>query len=159
MSYITLTKEEFDELSSILDGYCNPETGIEASEEYKDKKWELDNKFCGLTIWGEEQIINAELRIGNTYICDNILTCIYNNEIHKYKMISRPAQNRDLAYIISATEYTPFNLKYIGRCFIVDRHVENDEWVVNHVVVDLGLGYKCGWCLYDDQYVVLEEIH
>lgn len=157
---ITLTNNEFDEISNILDGYVIELNDLEvSSEEYRKLKYELDNQFCGLHIFGEKQIIHAELNLGNVIINDDILTCIYDNAIHKFKMLKRKAKNGEYAYIVSATDCEPFNKKYIGRCFKVHKQPtkEDLEWIVEHVSVNLE-DLDVGWCLYDDQYVVLEEI-
>jgi hypothetical protein len=157
---IRISEEEFNELNEVLNGYCDRLNELEiTSSEYSELKWELDNRFCGLKLWQEEEMIHSELDIGNTIIEDDTLTCIYNNKLHKFKMSKRKANNGEYAYIVNATESTPFSTKYIGRCFKVGSQPTKEmlEWVHDYVSINIeGLDY--GWCLYDDQYVVLEEI-
>lgn len=157
---IKLTDEEYEEINDILNGYVIELGEINKNtEEYSNLKRKLDNKFCGLNILQEQQILWAELDIGNVMIEDDLLTYIYNNSLHRYKMLKRKAKNGEFVYIINATDCTPFNKKYIGRCFQVHKQPTKEEleWVCDHVVVNIE-GLDVGWCLYDDQYVVLEEI-
>jgi hypothetical protein len=157
---LTLTEKEFNEIKNILDSYVVKLDKLnKLSEDYKNLKYQLDNTFCGLGILAEHDMLHAELNIGNVIIKDDILTCIYDNELHKFNMLKRKANNGEYAYITKATDCNPFNTKYIGRCFMVhkqptERNLEN---VANYVEVDLE-GLYTGWCLYDDQYVVLEEL-
>lgn len=157
---LRITEEDYSELMDILNGYVYELEEIPfGSNEYKDLKRELDNKFCSINMTTEHQIIHDELDIGNVIIKDNILTCIYDNCIHKYKMSHRKANNGELVYIVNATDTCPFNKRYIGRCFKVYRQpdVEMLKWVHDFVGINIK-GLDTGWCLYDDQYVVLEEI-
>ena len=157
---LTLTNKEFEKISNILDGYVMELNELDiSSEEYKNLKEKLDNQFCGLRIFGEKQILHAELDLGNVMINADILTCIFGNAIHKFKMVKRKAMNGEYAYIVSATDCEPFNTKCIGRCFKVHKQPTKEDlgWIVDHVSVNLE-DLDAGWCLYDDQYVVLEEI-
>lgn len=149
---ITLTEKELNKLIRIRDGYV-----IEldkSPDEYCPLKSWLDNDFCSLDVFEESKIINSELYIGNTFIEGDILTCIYDNTLHKFRMINRKANNGEYAYILNATDEDTFNRKYIGRCFKVDRHPKLN---IDYVIVESRDSMN-GWCLYDDQYVVLEEI-
>jgi hypothetical protein len=157
---ITLTEKEFNQLNNIVDGYSNRLYELESgTEEYNDLKLQLDNEFCELRIFGEKQIIHAELNLGNVMIKDDILTCIYDNEIHRFNMVNRKASNNEYAYIIQADDCDPFHTKYIGRCFKVSKQPSKEalEWCVEHVCINEE-GLDVGWNLYDSQYVVLEEI-
>lgn len=157
---LRITEEDYNVLMDILDGYVQKldELPID-SEAYKDLKYELDNKFCGINMLQEHDIVHGELEIGNVIIEDDVLTCIHDNAIHKYKMLHRKANNGELAYITNATDGCPFNKRYIGRCFRVDAQPTKEEleWVKDFVGINLE-GLDTGWCLYDSQYVVLEEI-
>lgn len=157
---LRITEDDYNELMDILDGYVQKLSELSfGSKEYMDLKWELDNKFCGINMLQEHQIIHAELEIGNVFINNDILTCIYDNAIHKYKMLHRKANNGELVYITNATDTCPFSKRYIGRCFKVDSQPTEEEleWVKDFVSIHIE-GLDVGWCLYDDQYVVLEEI-
>lgn len=157
---LKITDEEFAVITDILDGYCiRLDEFDKSSDDYEWLKYELDNKFCGLEILREKDMLHAELNIGNVMIENNILTCIYDNNIHKFNMVKRKAKNGEYAYIVEATDCTPFNKKYIGRCFTVHSQPTKEEleWMSDHVGVHLE-GLYTGWCLYDCQYVVLEEI-
>ena len=80
---LRITEKDYNELMDIMDGYVEKLNELSFdSEEYRNLKWELDNKFCGINITTEHQIIHAELEIGNVIIKDDVLTCIYNNSIH-----------------------------------------------------------------------------
>jgi hypothetical protein len=74
-------------------------------------------------------------------------------------MVKRKAKINEYAYIIISSEMVPFSNKYIGRCFKIDKTPSSEEleFVTDHVVV-YEEGLKTGWCLFDNQYVVLEEI-
>ena len=157
---LRITEKDYNEILDILDGYVQKLDELPiGSEEYKDLKYELDNKFYGINMLQEHDIVHGELEIGNVIIKDDIITCIHDNAIHKYKMLHRKAKNGELAYIVNATDNCPFNTRYIGRCFRVDKQPTADElkWVKDFVSINLE-GLDVGWCLYDDQYVVLEEI-
>lgn len=157
---LRITEEDYNELTDILDGYVNKMDELSInSKEYEKLKYELDNKFCGLNLLQEHQIVHRELNIGNVIIDKNILICIYNNSLHRYRMMHRKANNGELVYIVNATDYCPFNKRYIGRCFYVDAQPTKEEleWVKDFVGINIE-GLDTGWCLYDDQYVVLEEI-
>lgn len=157
---LRITEEDYNELMDIMDGYVQKLEELPfGSEEYKNLKWELDDKFCGINMTTEHHIIHAELEIGNVIIKDNVLTCIYDNSIHRYKMLHRKANNGELVYITNATDTCPFNKRYVGRCFRVDKQPDAEmlEWVHDYVGINIE-GLDVGWCLYDDQYVVLEEI-
>lgn len=157
---LKITEEDYHELMNILNGYVEKLEELPfGSEEYKDFKRKLDNRFCSINMTTEHQIIHSELNIGNVIIEDEILTCIYNEAIHKYKMLHRKAMNGELVYIIAATDSCPFNKRYIGRCFRVDKQPDQEmlEWVHDYVGINIE-GLDVGWCLDDDQYVVLEEI-
>lgn len=157
---LRITEEDYNVLMGILDGYVQKLDELPiGSEEYKDLKYELDNKFCGINMLQEHDIVHGELEIGNVIIEGDILTCIHDNAIHKYKMLHRKANNGELVYITNATDFCPFNKRYIGRCFCVDAQPTKEEleWVKDFVGINLE-GLDTGWCLYDDQYVVLEDI-
>lgn len=157
---LRITEEDYNELMDILDGYVQKLDELPlVSDEYKDLKRELDNKFCGINMLQEHQIVHGELEIGNVIIHNDVLTCIYDNAIHKYKMLHRKANNGELVYIINASDTCPFNKRYIGRCFRVDSQPTEEEleWIQDFVSIHID-GLDVGWCLYDDQYVVLEEI-
>lgn len=157
---LRITEEDYNELMDIIDGYVQKLNELPfGSEEYKDLKWELDDKFCGINMIQEHQIIHGELEIGNVIVEDDVLTCIHDNAIHRYKMLHRKANNGELVYITDASDTCPFNKRYIGRCFKVDKQPSKDElqWVHDFVGINIE-GLDVGWCLYDDQYVVLEEI-
>lgn len=157
---LRITEEDYNELMDIMDGYVQKLDELPfGSEEYKDLKWELDNKFCGINMIQEHQIVHGELEIGNVIVEDDMLICIHDNAIHRYKMLHRKADNGELVYIIDATDTCPFNKRYIGRCFRVDSQPTEDvlKWVHDFVGINIE-GLEVGWCLYDDQYVVLEEI-
>ena len=108
---LRITEKDYNELMDIMDGYVQKLEELPfGSEEYKNLKWELDDKFCGINMTTEHHIIHAELEIGNVIIKDNVLTCIYDNSIHRYKMLHRKANNGELVYIISNNKiyiYTP----------------------------------------------------
>lgn len=156
---LQITENEYKKLESILDGYVYELSKLDVnSNEYRNLKHQLDNKACGLYLLQEHEIICNEFDIGNTMVENNILTCIYDNKIHKYKMLKRKATKGELVYITSADNTCPFNERYIGRCFYVSSDQSKCESIKDHVVIyanDLDIG---GWCLYNDQYVVLEEI-
>lgn len=157
---LRITENDYNELVEIMDGYVEKLNGLSSeSKEYKDLKWELDNKFCGINMLMEHQIIHAEFDIGNVAIKDDVLTCIYDNSIHQYKMLHRKANNEELVYITSADDHCPFNKRYIGRCFKVSQQPDREmlKWVADYVGINIK-GLDTGWCLYDDQYVVLEEV-
>lgn len=157
---LRITEEDYNDLLDIIDGYVQKLEELPmCSEEYRVLKYELDNKLCGINMLQEHDIIHGELDIGNVIIEDDVLTCIHDNAIHKYKMTHRKANNGELAYITNATDLYPFNTRYIGRCFKVDKQPTKNEFsrVKNFVEINLE-GLDVGWCLYDDQYVVLEEI-
>lgn len=91
---LRITEEDYNELTDILDGYVNKMDELSTnSKEYKKLKYELDNKFCGLNLLQEHQIVHRELDIGNVIIDENILICIYNNSLHRYRMLHRKANN------------------------------------------------------------------
>lgn len=158
---ITLTNEQYNQLEDILYGYTNELDELDpSSDEYSNLKYELDCKFCGFGLWQEKQMLHAELVLGNVMIENNVLTCIYNNKLHKFNMAKRKAKNGEYAYITNSSDTLPFNNKYIGRCFKVHAQPTKEEleWVKDFVGVNIE-GLDTGWCLYDDQYVVLEEIN
>jgi hypothetical protein len=151
--------DELNEIEEILEGYTNKLNKLTpSSEDYRKLKEHLDNKFCGLNLFSESQVTLAELDLGNVIIEDDILTCIYDNRIHKFKMVKRKACNGEQVYIVNATEQDAFNTKYRNRCFKI--HGQPTKYSSNskpHVLVKWE-GEEYGWCLYDHQYVVLEEI-
>lgn len=150
---ITLNEKEVNALECIRVGYVNElDKLVKKSKEYHNLKIGLDYRFCGLDLFEESKIVKSELYIGNTLIEGDILTCIYDNALHKFRMVKRKANNGEYAYILNATDEDAFNRKYIGRCFKVCGQPIPD---VDCVMVK---STDSGWCLYDDQYVVLEEI-
>ena len=157
---LTLSEMEFNELSGIMDGYSNRLYDYDTnSDEYSNYKYELDNRFCGLNLWQEKSILHAELNLGNVIIDDNILTCIFDNKLHRFNMLNRKANNGEYAYITNSSNRCPFNPKYIGRCFMVHKQATDYELgLVKDFVIVNEEGSEYGWNLYDSQYVVLEEI-
>lgn len=157
---LVLTDKECDELEKIIDGYVVGLNSLNKhSVEYDNLKELLDNKLCGLDFLEERKICRSEINLGNVIIKDDMLTCIFDNVLHKFRMVNRKAANGEYAYILKATECVPFDNKYIGRCFRVGRQPTEIEleWVNNHVcIIENDSDYS--WCLYDDQYVVLEEL-
>jgi hypothetical protein len=155
-----LKEEEINDIKILLDGYTKELDEIDKnSDNYDLFKYELDCKFCGLDIWEDALKSNAELYLGNVIIENNILTCIFNNKLHRYKMVQRKAYNNEYVYITNSNDCLPFNTKYIGRCFKVDSQPTQYSLgdTKNHVRINEE-GLDTGWCLYDSQYVVLEEI-
>ena len=66
---LRITEDDYNELMDILKGYVYKLNELSfGSKEYMDLKWELDNKFCGINMLQEHQIIHAELEIGNVFI-------------------------------------------------------------------------------------------
>lgn len=156
---IKLTNAEYDEIENIANGYFSLNNMNQISETYTLLKDKLDNSFYRIGLWNENEIIKSELELGNVIINNDILTCIYDNKIHNYKIIKRKGEVGEYAYIINASNNIPFNKKYIGRCFKIGKTPSNEEleYVQDHVVVNLEDG-KAGWCLYDDQYIIIKEI-
>ena len=157
---IFLNEEELNNLRYLLNGYTDDLDNLDKNtNEYDLLKYELDCKFCSLDIWQESSFTHAELHLGNVIIDNNMLICIYDNKLRRYKMVKRKAYNNEYVYITNSNDHYPFNTKYIGRCFKIDRQPTEDilEYVNNHVCINED-GLDTGWCLYDDQYVVLEEI-
>lgn len=156
---LQITEEDYKELINIFESYEKLNELALESEKYIERKTALDNRFYGMNLHQEHDIIHAELEIGNVIIENDILTCIHDNALHRYKMVHRKASNGELVYITNATDFVPFNKRYIGRCFRVDTQPTKDEleWIKDFVGINLD-GLDTGWCLYDDQYVVLEEI-
>lgn len=147
---LKITENDYNELMDIFDGYVYKLDEFKNnSEEYNKLKTQLDNKFCGVNMIFEHEIVYNEFNIGNTIIDDDILTCIYNNSIHKYKMIHRKAKKEELAYITKADKTCPFNERYIGRCFYVSESSNRCEGIKDHVII-YEEGFNTGWCLYDD---------
>ncbi len=149
---LVLTDKECDELEKIIDGYAVGLNSLNKnSVEYDNLKELLDNKLCGLGFLDERKICHSEINLGNVIIDNDILTCIYDNTVHNFRMVSRKANDGEYAYILSALDIDSFHKKYIGRCF--------------KVIGQPNMGYVCiedstseRWLLSDDQYVVLEEI-
>lgn len=157
---VKINIDELNEIEAILDGYTDELNKLDTSSEgYRRLKEQLDDRFCGLNLFAESPIIHAELDIGNVIIEDDILTCIYDSKLHKFKMVKRKASNGEYAYITNATDQCPFNTKYLGRCFKVDKQPTDEmlEFVVDCVIVNVN-DSEYGWLLYDVQYVVLEEM-
>lgn len=157
---LRITEDDYKTLVHIIDGYTDKLNNLSiGSEEYNYLKHELDNQLCSLNLLTEYQIIHAELDIGNVIINNDVLTCIYDNKLHKYKMVHRKANIGDIVYINNATDTCPFNKRYIGRCFKVSNLPDSQlaHWVKDCVCVNIK-DLDSGWLLYDDQYVVLEEI-
>jgi hypothetical protein len=159
MGEIRITEKDYKELQNVLDGYVSELSKLDVnSNEYRNLKHQLDNKACGLYLLQEHEIICNEFDIGNVMIENNILTCIYDNKIHKYKMLKRKATKGELVYITNAEDTCPFGKRYIGRAFYISSDEDKCKLAKNHVVIYTN-GFNTGWCLYDDQYVVLEEIN
>ena len=113
----------------------------------------------GLNIFRATESNYSEVKIGNTYIENDILTCIYDNKIHKYQIVKRKANKNDLALIISPCLADGNEKgKYINHVFKIWDRTNNNGWTVECAVVRINDVEYQGWCLYDDQYVVLEEI-
>ena len=113
----------------------------------------------GLNIFRATESNYSEVKIGNTYIENDILTCIYDNKIHKYQIVKRKANKNDLALIISpCLADGDEEGKYINHVFKIWNRTNHDEQTVECAVVRINDVEYQGWCLYDDQYVVLEEI-
>lgn len=151
---LVLTDKEFSEIEKIIDGYVIGLNSLDKQTvEYDNLKHLLDDKICGLNIFQENQLRKAEFNLGNVIIEEDILTCIYENTLHKFRMVKRKANSGEYAYMLNATDEDPFNKRYIGRCFKVGSHLteEKQEFIEEGVVID-----EC--ILYDSQYVVLEEM-
>lgn len=149
---LVLTDKECDELEKIIDGYA---VGLNSLNkhlvEYDNLKKLLDNKLCGLEVLDERKICISEINLGNVIIDNDILTCIYDSALHKFRMVNRKATSGEYAYILKAREVYPFHNKYIGRCFRTIGEPNAEYVYVND-------SYDERWLLYDEQYVVLEEI-
>lgn len=153
-----ITENTYLEIENLIDEVCdiNPE-----EKDFKNKYFRLANKLCGIKILQQHQISFNEIELGNVIIENNILTCILDKKIQKFKMEKRHAEIGELAYIVKANGTQPFHKEYIGKCYKVTNQItqEEAEWVQDCVVV----GYDDkketpGWCLYDDQYIVLVPI-
>ena len=156
--YAWLTEKEYNELIEILYKYVDYERELFCND-CSDKKYKLDNKTCGLNIFRATENNYSEIKIGNTYIENDILTCIYDNKIHKYQIVKRKANKNDLALIISPCLADGNEEgKYINHVFKIWDRTNNNGWTVECAVVRINDVEHQGWCLYDDQYVVLEEI-
>ncbi len=150
-----ISENTYSQIEKIIDDAHNVSYD---EKDFKSKYFQLANKLCGLDILQQHQISFNELELGNVIIENDILTCIYEGKICKYKMEKRHAENGELVYILNATKSTPFHSGYIGKCYRVTKQIteEEKEWIHDSVVI----GYDDreetpGWCLYDDQYVVL----
>lgn len=156
--YAWLTEKEYNKLMSVLDEYVDYEGDL-FCDKCREKKYELDEKTCGLDIFRAIENNYSEVKIGNTYIKDNILTCIFDNQIHKYQMVNRKANKNDVALIIAPCLADGDERgKYINHVFKVWDRTNNDGWTVECATVRINDIEHQGWCLYDEQYVVLEEI-
>lgn len=153
-----ISENTYKEIEKIIDEICelNPE-----EKNFKDKYFRLSNAICGLSILQQHQISFNEIELGNVIIDNDILTCILDNKIQKFRMEKRHANRGELVYIVNAIETEPFHPEYIGKCYKVTKQIteEESEWIQNCVVI----GYDDkeetpGWCLYDDQYVVLVSL-
>lgn len=82
-----------------------------------------------------EKILENECDLGNIIIENDILTCIYNNKLHKYKIIKKEAKINDLILI------TDENHKYYNKFFIIE-NINDDKLKINN-----------------EQYMVLEKIN
>jgi hypothetical protein len=150
MEYIKLLKSDYEEFEKLLDDFCH-------GDNSEDNLWCLQNNFCtfSITLGQEFEILEHELNFGNVIIKDDILTCIdKNSQLHSYQIVKRKANAGDIVQIINPQKSTPFNLRHKDRFFRVNKQADKDlqEWVQPCVIVG-------NWCLYDDQYVVLEEIN
>ena len=149
MNYIKFTENDCASLSSIFEELDN----IEPTE--KDIQSIQGKLATFLIILGQEfEILEHEVHLGNVSIEDSILNCFDTiGKLHKYQIVKRKAVKGDIVWITSGLEQTPFKERHIGRFYEVtgNEDAELREWIVPYVSV----GY---WCLYDDQYLVLEEI-
>ena len=156
--YYFLTKPEYEKLINLINQYIDYNKEL-FCDKCTEKKYHIDNEICGLHIWDADQNNYSEIKIGNTYIHDNTLTCIFDNQIHKYKIINRPANKGDLALIIApCLADGDTKGKYINHVFKVDDRTNNEGWTKECSIVRINDNNQQGWCLYDDQYVVLESI-
>ena len=133
MEHIRFTKEDFYELNQICDEL------IEI--KYKNNEvYDIIEKLATLTI-----TLGLEFEI--------LENEVFIKDINKYKLIKRKAKIGDIVQIINPSETTPFNQRHNKRFFKVTEEADEEllKWVVDHVVVG-------NWCLYNDQYVVLEPI-
>lgn len=103
----------------------------------------------------EVETLKHELHFTNVVIVNNkTLTCIdENNKVRQFKLAKHKAKPGDIVYIIKGSQYRPFTSEYQHKFYEVTEMADKMllEWVQPCVVVDK-------WCLYDDQYIVLEEI-
>lgn len=134
MEYIRFTKEDFYELNQICDKL----------DEINDKNNELYNI--------REQLATLTITLGQEFeILENE---IFIQDISKYNLIQRKAKIGDIIQIINPSETTPFKQRHNKRFFKVTEEADEEslKWVIDHVVAG-------NWCLYNDQYVVLEPIN
>lgn len=152
MKYARITEDDYNVLEKIYSDLSEL-----SSENIRDYiLWDIQNKFCNVLIdLGREfEKLQYEINMGNTIIDNNILTCISEDGKQKrYNLVSRKANIGDVVYIILATNQTPFNNRHIHRFYKVTELADAEilDMVIDHVVVD-------NWCLYHDQYLVLEEL-
>lgn len=153
-NYTFLTEQEYNTLIEVLNGYIDYDGEVFCDKCF-EAKYDLDKKVCELDLWRANEYNYSEIKLGNTYIENDVLTCIFDNAIHKFKMVNRKADKGDLAFI---TGHSLAGDKYIGHCFRVYERTTNDGWSKECAVVRINDAEHQGWCLYDGQYIVLEEI-
>lgn len=156
--YYFLTKSEYDKLTNLISNYLDDDRKLFCNK-CSNKKYQIDNEICGLDIWKANKNNYSEVKIGNTYIQDNVLMCIYDNQIHKYRIVHRKANKGDLVLIITpCLANGDTKGKYINHVFKVDDRTNNHGWTEECATVRINDNEQQGWCLFDDQYVVLETI-
>lgn len=97
--------------------------------------------------------LDTEINFRNIQVSDDILTCIDDKGINKqFKLIKRKAKKNEIIYIVQATNLTPLTIKDKNKFFKVT-DVASKELL--EFVKDCVITSYC--CVYDDQYLVLEE--
>lgn len=87
---------------------------------------------------------------------DSVIKLTTKGVHREFIFIKRQAEKGDLIYITSGTSkashITPFDNKYVGKCFIVGEKCDNDNFYPG-VFIHMG---DSNWMLYNDQYLVLK---
>ena len=146
--YYILTASEYEKLMNCIGQYIDYDNEL-FCDDCRDKKYKLDDEVCGLDLWRADENNYSELKIGNTYIKDNVLTCIFNNAVHKYKIVNRKADKGDLALIIKPC-LADGNTKgkFINHVFKVNGRTNNDGWTEECATVRINNIEYQGWCFY-----------